>query len=179
MKIVILNGSARKGNTYACINAFVEGAKVGNEIEIIETDKVNVSPCKGCGACACTKGCVAKDDSNAVVDKIVAADMIVFASPIYWWGVTAQLKTVIDKCYCKGEYLKNKKVGLILCAGAPTDDIEYDLIKRQFDEMSEYLAWDMVFYKKFYATLKDEIANNKEVLAEMKEAGEILQQTFV
>lgn len=79
---------------YACINAFAEGAKGKNEIEIIETDKVNVSPCKGCGACGCTKGCVAKDDSNEVVDKIAAADMIVFASPIYWWGLTVQLKTV-------------------------------------------------------------------------------------
>lgn len=171
MKIVILNGSARKGNTYACINAFANGAKSGNEIEIINTDSVNVSPCKGCGTCGCTKGCVANDDSNAVVDKIVAADMIVFASPIYWWGITAQLKTVIDKCYCKGAYLKNKKVGLILCAGAPTDDVEYELIKKQFDEMSEYLEWDMVFFKKFYATGKDEIADNSEAISEMMALG--------
>lgn len=172
MKIVILNGSARKGNTYACINAFVEGAKAGNEIEIIETDKVNVSPCNGCGACECTKGCVAKDDSNAVVDKIVAADLIMFASPIYWWGLTAQIKTVIDKCYCKGAYLKNKKVGLVLCAGAPTDDIEYELIKKQFEEMCDFLSWNLEFYKAFYATEKDEISNNVEALTEMKMVGE-------
>lgn len=171
MKIVILNGSARKGNTYACINAFAEGAKPGNEIEIIETDQVNVSPCKGCGACGCTKGCVAQDDSNAVVDQIVAADLIVFASPIYWWGLTAQIKTVIDKCYCKAAYLKNKKVGLILCAGAPTDDIEYELIKKQFAEMADYLSWDVEFYKSFYASEKNEIANNADALAELKTAG--------
>lgn len=171
MNIVILNGSARKGNTCACINAFAEGAKEGNEIEIIETDKVNVSPCRGCGACGCTNGCVAKDDSNAVIDKLIAADLIVFASPIYWWGVTAQLKTVIDKCYCKGAYLKNKKIGLILCAGAPTDDEEYELIKRQFDLISEYLEWDIEFFKTFYAIEKDEIANNPEAVAEMKALG--------
>ncbi|MCQ2406377.1 MAG: flavodoxin family protein [Oscillospiraceae bacterium] len=172
MKIVILNGSGRKGNTDALINAFAEGAKAANEIDIIETDKVNVSPCRGCGACKCTDGCVAKDDSNAVVDRIVAADLIVFASPIYWWGVTAQLKTVIDKCYCKAAFLKGKKAGLILCAGAPTDDIEFELIKKQFDEMSEYLSWDMVFYKPFYAYNKDEIRNNPDALNEMKELGE-------
>lgn len=172
MKIVILNGSARKGNTYACINAFAEGAKAGNEIEIIETDKVNVSPCRGCEACGCANGCVAKDDSNAVVDKIVAADLIVFASPIYWWGLTAQLKLVIDKCYCKAAYLKKKKVGLVLCAGAPTDDIEYELIKKQFDEMAEYLEWDMQFFKSFYASGKDELANNPAALSEMKKLGE-------
>lgn len=171
MKIVIINGSARKGNTSACIDAFVEGAKDANEIEIIETGKVNVSPCIGCGTCGCTNGCFAKDDSNEVVDKIVAADFVVFASPIYWWGVTAQLKTVIDKCYCKGAYLKNKKVGLILCAGAPTDDVEYDLIKKQFEEMCEFLAWDMDFYKAFYAVGKNDIAENLEAVQEMKDLG--------
>lgn len=171
MKIVILNGSARKGNTYACVNAFAEGAKIGNQVEIIETDKVNVSPCKGCGLCESTKGCVAKDDSNMVVDKIVAADLVVFASPIYWWGLTAQLKTVIDKCYCKGAFLKNKKIGLILCAGAPTDDVEYELIRRQFGEMAEYLSWDITFFKPFFAMEKDAMAKNTTALAELKELG--------
>ena len=102
MKIVILNGSTRKGNVYAAISAFAATAEKKNEVEIIDTDSVNVSPCKGCGVCQCYKGCVAKDDSNMVVDTIVSADMIVFATPVYWWGMTAQLKTVIDKCYCKG-----------------------------------------------------------------------------
>lgn len=172
MKIVILNGSARKGNTYACINAFSHGAETNNEIEIIETDKVNVSPCKGCGACGCVKGCVSDDDSNMVVDKIVSADLIVFATPIYWWGITAQIKTVIDKCYCKGAYLKNKKIGLIVCAGAPVDDEEYSLIKRQFELISEYLSWDIQFVKTFYANDRNDINNNESALAELKELGQ-------
>lgn len=171
MKIVVINGSPRKGNTHACVDAFVQGAMGANEIEVLEADKLNISPCKGCNACGCTKGCVAKDDSNVVVDKIVAADLVVFASPIYWWGITAQLKTVIDKCYCKGAFLKGKKIGLILCAGAPTDDEEYALIKRQFELISEYLEWDMQFFKSFYANGKDEIANNAEAIAQMKELG--------
>ena len=171
MKIVILNGSARQGNTTACIRAFAEGAQTGNDIEIIETDKVNVSPCKGCEACGCTNGCVAQDDSNAVVDKIVSADLLVFASPIYWWGLTAQLKTVIDKCYCKAVHLKGKKVGLILCAGAPTDDIEFELIHKQFQEMAEYLSWDLQFFKPFYAVGKKDIADNAEAVAELVKLG--------
>lgn len=63
--------------------------------------------------------------------------------------------------------MKNKKVGLVLCAGAPTDDIEYELIKKQFEEMCEYLSWDMDFYNAFYANEKDAIASNPEALAEM------------
>ena len=49
MKIVIINGSARKGNTLAAINAFIKGASEKNKIEIIEPDKLNIAPCKGCG----------------------------------------------------------------------------------------------------------------------------------
>ena len=79
MKVIIINGSARKGNTLTAIEAFVKGASEKNEIEIIEPDKLNIAPCKGCGACQCSKGCVDKDDTNPTIDKIAAADMILFA----------------------------------------------------------------------------------------------------
>ena len=69
MKIVIINGSARKGNTLAAINAFIKGASEKNEIEIIEPDKLNIAPCKGCGVCQCSKGCVDKDDTNPTIDS--------------------------------------------------------------------------------------------------------------
>ena len=58
MKIVIINGSARKGNTLTAINAFIKGASEKNEIEIIEPDKLNIAPCRGCGVCQCSKGCI-------------------------------------------------------------------------------------------------------------------------
>ena len=69
MKIVIINGSARKGNTLTAINAFIKGASEKNEIEIIEPDKLHIAPCKGCGACQCYKGCIAQDDTNPTIDK--------------------------------------------------------------------------------------------------------------
>ena len=55
MKVIIINGSARKGNTLTAIEAFVTGASEKNEIEIIEPDKLNIAPCKGCGVCQCSK----------------------------------------------------------------------------------------------------------------------------
>ena len=97
MKIVIINGSARKGNTLTAINAFIKGASEKNEIEIIEPDKLNIAPCRGCGVCQCSKGCVDKDDTNSTIDKIAAADMILFATPVYWWGMSAQLKDVYKR----------------------------------------------------------------------------------
>ena len=135
MKIVIINGSARRGNTLTAIDAFVKGASEKNEIEIIQPDRLHIAPCKGCGACQCYKGCIDQDDTNPTIDKITAADMILFATPVYWWGMSAQLKLIIDKCYCRGLQLKNKKVGTIVVGGSPVDSIQYELI----DLLNSYL----------------------------------------
>ena len=171
MKILVLNGSPRKGNTLTAITAFAKGVSNKHELEVVDTYKLKVSPCKGCGACQCYKGCVAKDDSNMIVDKIVEADVVVFATPVYWWGITAQMKMVIDKCYCKGALLKNKKEGINGVGGAETDDKQYKLIKSQFDCISEYLAWDILFYNAYSATKTDDLANNESSIRELEHLG--------
>ena len=171
MKIAVVNGSPRKGNTAAAIDAFLSGIGSRHETDIIDLTKLTISPCKGCGACQCYKGCVAQDDSNPTVDRLVAADMILFGTPVYWWGVTAQLKTLIDKCYCKGAQMKDKKIGLIIVGGASTDDEEYSLIAGQFACIAEYLHWDILFTKAFSASDAGELASNAEAMTEMKELG--------
>ena len=174
MKIVIINGSARKGNTLRAIDAFIQGASKKNEIEIIQPDKLQIAPCKGCGGCQCYNGCVDQDDTNSTIDKIAAADMILFATPVYWWGMSAQLKLIIDKCYCRGLQLKNKKVGTIVVGGSPVDSIQYELIDKQFGCMAKYLSWDMVFQKSYYATDSDELAKNKDSIKELENIGKNL-----
>lgn len=161
-----------KGNTYTAIDAFIKGMGDKNEIEIIEPDKLNISTCKGCGVCQCYKGCIAKDDTNPTIDKIVAADLIVFATPVYWWGVTVQLKLIIDKCYCKGALLKGKQVGVIVIGGSPTDNEQYSLIKRQFECMADYLDWNMRFFKAYYKTGKDELSHDEAAIRELMALGE-------
>ena len=171
MKIVIINGSARKGNTLTAINAFIKGAAEKNEIEVIAPDKLHISPCKGCGACQCHKGCVDQDDTNPTINKLVEADMILFATPVYWWGMTAQLKQVIDKCYCRGRQLKEKKIGLIVVGGSPLDNIQYELICKQFDCMASYLSWDMLFQKCYYANARDELAKDVDAIQKLENLG--------
>lgn len=174
MKIVIINGSARKGNTLRAIDAFIKGASEKNEIEIIQPDKLQIAPCKGCGTCQSLNGCVDQDDTNSTIDKIAAADMILFATPVYWWGMSAQLKLIIDKCYCRGLQLKNKKVGTIVVGGSPIDSIQYELIDKQFSCMAKYLSWDMVSQKSYYATDSDEFAKNKDSIKELENIGKNL-----
>ena len=174
MKIVIINGSARKGNTFTAISAFMKGASDKHEIEIIEPDKLQVAPCKGCNACQCKNGCIDTDDTNPTIDKIVKADMILFATPVYWWGMSAQLKLIIDKCYCRGLQLRNKKVGLIIVGGSPVDNIQYELICKQFDCMADYLSWNMLFQKSYYAAAKDDLGKNTTALDELETLGKNL-----
>ncbi len=171
MKIVIINGSARKGNTLTAIQAFSEGASVKNEIEVIAPEKLNIAPCKGCGACQCTKGCVDKDDTNPTIDKLVSADVIIFATPVYWWGMTAQLKLIIDKCYCKGEHLHGKKVGVLVVGAAPVGSIQYELIDKQFECIAEHLSWNMLFQKSYSAWNKADLKENAEAITELKTLG--------
>ena len=171
MKIVIINGSARRGNTLTAIDAFIKGASEKNEIEIIQPDRLHIAPCKGCGVCQCYKGCIDQDDTNPTIDKITAADVILFATPVYWWGMTGQLKLVIDKCYCRGVQLNGKKVGVLLVGGAPIDNEQYDMIYKQFDCMADYLSWDMLFQKSYYATDRDELAKNTAAIEELEDLG--------
>ena len=118
--------------------------------------------------------CVDKDDTNPTIDKIAAADMILFATPVYWWGMSAQLKLIIDKCYCRGLQLKNKKVGTIVVGGSPVDSIQYELIDKQIDCMAKYLSWDMLFKKSYYATARDELEKNKDSMNELEGIGKNL-----
>lgn len=175
MKITILNGSARKGNTHTAIDAFVEGTSGKHEVTIIEPDKLQIHPCKGCGACQCQNGCIDQDDTNPTIDTIAASDMILFATPVYWWGMTAQLKQVIDKCYCRGMQLKGKKIAVIVIGGAPVGDVQYDLIQKQFQCMADYLSWDVLFQKSYSANSTTDLAHDESIIAELKQLGAEIQ----
>ena len=116
--------------------------------------------------------CVDQDDTNPTINKLVEADMILFATPVYWWGMTAQLKLVIDKCYCRGLQLKGKKVGIIVTGGAPVDNVQYELIRKQFECMAGYLSWEVLFFKTYSANAKDELEKNTEAMEELEKLGQ-------
>ena len=101
-KIVILNGSPRKnGKTASLVRAFVEGAEgAGNEVRELYIDGLDISSCKACEACSRNGGtCPQKDDMDQVNEGYLWADVIVFASPMYWGTISGQLKTVVDRLY--------------------------------------------------------------------------------
>ena len=115
MKITILNGSPRKENTAAMVEAFAEGAKAaGHEVEILHVGKMKIAGCLACEYCH-TKGegkCVQRDDMDQVIPAYQDADMVVYASPIYYFGMSAQLSAAIQRVYCIGKPPKAKKAAL-------------------------------------------------------------------
>ena len=122
MKITILNGSPRKENTAAMVDAFAEGAKAaGHEVEILHAGKMKIGGCLACEYCH-TKGegkCVQKDDMEKVMPAYKDVDMIVFASPIYYSGLTSQLLAAAQRIYAIGKPAKAKKTALLLSSAAP------------------------------------------------------------
>ena len=122
MKIAILNGSPRNGSTAAMANAFAEGArKAGHEVEILHVGKMKIGGCLACEYCH-GKGegkCIQKDDMEQVMPAYKEADMIVFASPIYYFGMTAQITAAIQRVYAIGKPAKAKKAALLLSSASP------------------------------------------------------------
>ena len=122
LKVLGISGSPhRHGNTETLLDGFLEGARAaGASVEKVVLKEINYSPCQGCNACHKTGDCIVKDDAPGLYDKILSADIVAVASPIYSMGITAQLKGFIDRA----QYLWARKFIL------KTLDFSEDHIKR-------------------------------------------------
>ena len=122
MKITVLNGSPRKQNTAAMVEAFAEGAKAaGHEVEVIQVGKMKINGCLACEYCH-GKGagqCIQKDDMEKVMPAYKDSDMLVFASPIYYFDVTAQLSAAIQRVYAIGKPARATRAALLLSSASP------------------------------------------------------------
>lgn len=111
-KVLILSGSPRKdGNSDILCDEFARGAREsGNEVEKIRVAEKDIHCCIGCYYCRDHGGeCTFKDDMAQILDKIIAADVIVLASPVYFYSIDAQLKAVIDRTVARWLEVKNKE----------------------------------------------------------------------
>lgn len=112
-RILVVQGGGRpRGNTALLVEQFAKGASdAGHSVEIVSLNKLKVNGCLGCNACRYHKPCVQKDDFNALVPKILDADCIVFASPLYFWTISSKLKAFIERFYCIAQYDENPPLG--------------------------------------------------------------------
>ncbi len=99
-KVLIVSSSYRtKGNSARLAEEFYKGAKeAGNEVEFLSLHDKTIGFCRGCLVCQKTKRCVISDDADSIREKMLHADVLVFATPVYYYGISGQLKTLLDRC---------------------------------------------------------------------------------
>ena len=115
-KVLVISASPRKNvNSDILCDEFAAGAKeAGNKVEKVRIADKKIGYCTGCYACQKTGKCAIKDDAGKVIDKMMAADVIVLASPVYFYSICAQLKALIDRTVVVYPNLTNKKFYFIL-----------------------------------------------------------------
>jgi multimeric flavodoxin WrbA len=123
MKILAISCSPNKnGSTVTLLNRSLEGAKAdGAEVELFSVAGKDIKPCNACHGCVKTGVCTIKDDMVPLYDKMLAADGIIYGTPVYFNGMAAQAKIIIDRTHAftqQGKTLANKVGGVVAVAGS-------------------------------------------------------------
>lgn len=148
-KILVIKGSPRKnGNSNKMADAFAKSAKEkGFEVEMFDATKATLNGCHACATCYKTgKACSFDDDFNIIAPKILEADGIVFAMPVYWYSIPSQIKGIIDKLFSfqigKKDY-KGKNCALISCC-EENDIAVFDGVRFPIEKTAALLEWKIV-----------------------------------
>jgi multimeric flavodoxin WrbA len=174
--VLILKGSPRReGNSAILAEQVAAGAKeAGGHVETVDLHELDIQPCDACDTCqAGDIDCVIEDDMQELFPKVRAADALVYASPVYWFSVSAQLKLFIDRCYGMGEEadeakeyaFAGKDIGVVLTYGGddPYDSGAINAI-RMFQDIFRYAPARIVDIVYGSAMDEGEIEGNAKVM---------------
>lgn len=147
MKIIVLNGSPRKnGNTSALVAAFTAGAQsAGNTVTEFHLGSMDIHGCKGCFGGHSTKDCpcVQRDDMDKIYPAVKEGDVIVLATPLYYWNMSGQIRMAIDRLFAleegDGNLLRGHgKASALLMAA---EGHEFDDVVLYYNHLMEHLKW--------------------------------------
>jgi len=179
-KILILNGSPRpKGNTVELIKAFTEGAeKSGYDVTTFLIDKMNIKGCKSCykGGKDPDSPCTQKDDMDKIYPEFNRADIIVFATPMYYWGFSGQIKIVLDRLFATFEMTNKpaKKEAILLMAAGDKGEYNNKPVIDYFEALLERLGWTNKGIVIAEGVIKLKDIENNPALEEARKLGESL-----
>lgn len=142
MKIVVLEGSPNKnGSSNLLADCFRQGAEeAGHTVEIIDAAHADLHPCIGCIHCGYEGPCVQKDAMEQIRPKILDADMLVFVTPLYYYGMSAQLKTLIDRFCAFNTSIQCKHMKSALLAVAwNSDNWTFEALEAHYKTLVRYL----------------------------------------
>jgi len=117
-RVLIISSSPRKGgNSDTLADEFARGAEAaGNAVDKIFVCDMDIGYCTGCGSCFDKKPCPQGDDMPGILEAMIAADVIAMATPIYFYGINAQMKTLIDRCCARYEEISGKEFYFLMSA---------------------------------------------------------------
>lgn len=143
MKILVITGSPRKnGNSNTLADNFIKGAQeAGHNVVRFDSAFKNVHPCIACNKCGMNGQCVFKDDFEFIRDNIVDADAVIFATPMYYFGISAQIKAVIDRFYAINGQIHTPKKSALIMTYADTSSKEAQPIISHYETLLNYLGW--------------------------------------
>ena len=154
MKVLALLGSPRKkGNTAILLSAFLQGlAEEGDHrIQEVFLQELNLQPCRNCDACRrmVNRYCVIEDDMQQLFPVFIEAQMVVFATPIYWWSISAQLKLFIDRLYGLNVeknpgFFTGKKVVLVFTHADPEPCSGAEISLSMFREIAAFTKMELI-----------------------------------
>ena len=142
MKIAVLEGSPNKhGSSNMLAEEFIRGAKeAGHNIEVIDTAHADIHPCTGCVKCGYEGPCSQKDDVENIRKIILDSDMMVFVTPLYYYGMSAQLKTMIDRfCAFNSSIQRKHMKSAMISAAWNADDWTFGSLLSHYRTLVRYL----------------------------------------
>ena len=145
MKIVVLTGSPhRTGTTALLADRFIDGARAaGHDVLRFDAAFANAMPCRACDVCRRSgpAPCILDDDVRALHETMVSAEGIVFVTPLYYFGMSTQLKSVVDRFYGVNARLMGGKHTALLAAGADDESWTFDALIAHYRSIARYLRW--------------------------------------
>lgn len=145
MNIIVLAGSPRKGgNTDILVESFVKGASQKHHVEVVSVHDYKINSCMGCNVCFSSEDnvCCQNDDMQTVYQKLASADMLVIASPVYFYGISSQLKAIIDRLHNPiRDTFHIQKMALLLVGASSLPEL-FDSILSQYQLCLNYFKME-------------------------------------
>lgn len=176
--VAILASPRKNGNSATLADRAMEGIRdEGGACESICLNRLHIRPCQACGFCQREKGnkCAIKDDMYIVYEALAQSDILLIASPIYMFTVSAQLKLFMDRCYAVPALLRDKKVGVLLTYG-DTDEYTSGAINaiNTIRDEYRYKHAELIGILHGSANKRGEIAQNTRLMDEACQLGHAL-----
>ena len=185
MRVVAILGSHRdSGNGAAAVQEIVAGLRLGetDQQTLVALNRCRILPCLACDRCR--KGdCLIKDDFEMIMDEVKQADLVIFATPVYFNGVSSMMKTFIDRAqqyYVKSDSFSKKKRDVILLAtaGAKTYEEQFEGVRLNFQFFIHYIQGKLWNFVQIYGTDDVSVSQREELKVNMKEVGQLWRNRY-